>query len=171
MERLVAIPDAGDWVKVSIQGLHRFYQRRTNLVVSSWMTSQDRETAIADNLAYVNGCIEAVAGEYGGISEIIFAGFSQGVAMAFRAAVASGYSVGGLIAVGGDVPPELRTVDLLKIPEVTMIRGTGDTWYTTEKFEDDRRRLSEAGVHVNAPPFDGGHEWPVDLIRLNAIPA
>ena len=39
----------------SIQGLHRFYQRRTNEVIASWMTRQDRELAIADNLAYVDG--------------------------------------------------------------------------------------------------------------------
>ena len=37
---------------VSIQGLHRFYTR-DNDVVASWMTKEDRELAIADNVAYV----------------------------------------------------------------------------------------------------------------------
>src|SRR5205085_2583604 len=35
---------------VSIQGLHRFYTR-ANDVVASWMTKEDRDAAIADNVA------------------------------------------------------------------------------------------------------------------------
>jgi len=53
LERLRGIPESARWLSISVQGLHRFYQRRTNLVVASWMTSQDREVAIRDNLAYV----------------------------------------------------------------------------------------------------------------------
>ena len=43
LERLRAIPGADRWRLVSIQGLHRFYQRRTNEVVAGWMTRQGRE--------------------------------------------------------------------------------------------------------------------------------
>ena len=50
---------ADRWRLVSIQGLHRFYQRRADEVVASWMTRQDRELAIADNLAYVAAVIDA----------------------------------------------------------------------------------------------------------------
>src|SRR4029450_21062 len=63
MARLRAIPSADEWVVVSIQGLHRFYERRTNEVIASWMTRQDRELAIADNLAYVSTVIEDVVRE------------------------------------------------------------------------------------------------------------
>src|ERR1700716_1960617 len=64
LERLRAIPGSDRWRLVAIQGLHRFYQRRTNEVIASWMTRQDRELAIADNLAYVNAVIDAVDREY-----------------------------------------------------------------------------------------------------------
>src|SRR5580658_7878355 len=64
LERLRTIPESNRWLIVSIQALHRFYQRRTNLVVASWMTRQDREAAIADNVAYVKACIDAVAAEW-----------------------------------------------------------------------------------------------------------
>ncbi len=60
-DRLRAIPGADRWRIASIQGLNRFYQRRTNDVIAGWMTRQDRELAIADNLAYV----AAVIGEIG----------------------------------------------------------------------------------------------------------
>jgi poly(3-hydroxybutyrate) depolymerase len=87
LERLRAIPESRRWLTVSIQALHPFYQRRTERVVASWMTRQDREAAIADNVAYVSGCIDAVAAEWPTMPTVVFAGFSQGVAMAFRAAV------------------------------------------------------------------------------------
>ncbi len=106
LERLRAIPGIASWVIVSVQALHRFYERRTNRVVASWMTRQDRESAIADNIAYVQNCIDAVSTEWPTTRKIVFAGFSQGVAMAFRAAT---HFEAGVIAVGGDVPPELTT--------------------------------------------------------------
>jgi predicted esterase len=174
MERLAAIPHAANWTKLSIQGLHRFYQRRTNLVVSSWMTSQDRETAIADNMAYVQACIDAIAAISANPTQIVFAGFSQGVAMAFRSAACSRYPVAGVIAQGGDVPPELTPEQLRKIPAVVITRGSEDAWYTALKMADDERRLREAGVRVKTVEFDGGHEWfPIALDhfnpRINAI--
>ena len=49
LERLQAIPESNRWLCVSIQALNRFYDRRTNRIVASWMTRQDREFAIADN--------------------------------------------------------------------------------------------------------------------------
>ena len=76
MERLRAIPSADDWLIVSVQGLHRFYQQRTNEVMASWMTRQDRELAIADNLAYVSAVVEEVVKEWPS-TRIVFAGFSQ----------------------------------------------------------------------------------------------
>ena len=47
-----------DWLVASVQGLHAFYAGRSNEVVASWMTRQDRELAIASNVAYVNEVVE-----------------------------------------------------------------------------------------------------------------
>src|SRR6188508_1174465 len=60
MDRLQAIPGGTDWTLVSIQGLHRFYRGRSEEVVASWMTREDRELAMADNLRYVDAAIAAV---------------------------------------------------------------------------------------------------------------
>src|ERR1700683_4919215 len=89
LERLRAIPESTRWLCVSIQALHRFYQRRTERVVASWMTRQDRETAISYTIAYITTCVDAVAAEWLTLPTVVFAGFSQGVAMAFRAAAHS----------------------------------------------------------------------------------
>src|SRR6059036_125282 len=57
MNRLRGIPRIDQWTVVSIEGLHQFYRRRTNEVVSSWMTLRNRELAIADNTAYVSSVV------------------------------------------------------------------------------------------------------------------
>src|SRR5688500_2072657 len=52
LAELAAIPGAESWSIVAVQALHPFYTR-SGSVVASWMTSLDRELAIADNITYV----------------------------------------------------------------------------------------------------------------------
>jgi predicted esterase len=168
MERLQSIPDASEWRLVAIQGLHRFYRGRSRDVVASWMTREDRELAIADNLTYVAGVVEAVGREWGPEERLVFAAFSQGVAMAYRAACASTRSVSGLISLGGDVPPELDRAALARIPAALIGRGSRDEWYTNQKLEADVARLRDAGVRVTMVPLDAGHEWTDAFARAAA---
>src|SRR5437764_4229265 len=53
LAELRRIPGAAEWTLVAVQALHRFYNVKTQEVVASWMTRQNRELAIADNLAYI----------------------------------------------------------------------------------------------------------------------
>jgi predicted esterase len=169
LERLRTIPGADRWRLASIQGLHRFYQRRTNEVVAGWMTRQDRELAIADNLAYVAGVIEAIGREWPGASRVVLAGFSQGVAMTFRAAAAAAGRVDGVIAVGGDVPPELDAAALAHVPAVLVCRGARDEFYAPATFDSDVRRLREAGAEVRPVLFEGAHEWSDEVVRAASV--
>jgi predicted esterase len=157
MERLRAIPGAASWTLVSVQGLHRFYDRRTEQVIASWMTQEDREDAIADNVAYVTAALESVP--HGTSRSVVFAGFSQGVAMAYRAACRGPRPAAGIIAVGGDVPPELLRDPEVTFPRVLMIRGSKDEWYRQQKFEDDTAALRARDVALQPLLVEGGHEW------------
>jgi predicted esterase len=159
LDRLRSIPGSDRWTLVSIQGLNRFYQRRTNEVIAGWMTRQDRQLAIADNLAYVAAVVNAESAKGSDSRGVIFAGFSQGVAMAFRAATASAHRVLGVVAAGGDVPPELDRACLARVGHVLLCRGARDGWYTPTTFEQDQARLRDADVNVTAVEFDGTHEW------------
>lgn len=167
-DRLRAIPGADRWLIVSIQGLNRFYQRRTNEVVAGWMTRQNRELAIADNLAYVASVLDAASREWPTTYTIVFTGFSQGVAMMFRAAAASARPVAGVIAVGGDVPPELDAPALRRVRTALVCHGLRDEWYTAEIFAKDLHRLRGAGVDVRPLDFGGGHEWSDEVVRAAA---
>lgn len=133
-----------DWTLVSVQGLHRFYSRGDE-IAASWMTRQDRELAIADNIEYVGRVLD----ELKPYERVVFAGFSQGVAMAYRAANAFGCD--GLIILAGDVPPEIPKITV----PVLLGRGKDDTWYTDQRLKYDLKFLSDVTTCV----FDGGHEW------------
>ena len=147
---------------VSIQGLHRFYTR-ANDVVASWMTKEDRELAIADNVAYVARVLSAIADEHGITRPLIYAGFSQGVAMAYRSAVLAQRPCDGVIALAGDVPPDVAPL-AASLPKVLLGRGTEDKWYTEGKAANDRAVLEQAGVTVHEHVFDGGHVWAPEFI-------
>src|SRR6186713_3319047 len=62
MAMLRSIPAGEEWTRVSIQALHRFYRSRSQITVASWMTREDRDLVIADNVAYADRAIAAVAG-------------------------------------------------------------------------------------------------------------
>ena len=145
---LLKLEGASEWTVVAVQALHPFYAGRSGQVVASWMTSQERELAIADNVSYVRAVVE----HFPEAKRIVFAGFSQGAAMAFRAA--ANIRCDGVIVHGGDVPPDV-TADL---PPVLLGRGVRDDWYTAEKFEKD---LSFLRTITTATPcvFDAAHEW------------
>ncbi len=163
LDRLQAIPGADRWVRVSVLGLHRFYRGRTGEVVASWMTRQDREQAIADNQAYTATVIDAVACEWNAAPGLVCAGFSQGVAMAFRAACAHSRGPSGVIALGGDVPPELTPETLSRLSSVLLGRGRRDVAYSTETWEADATRLREARVAVRTVEPDAAHEWTAEF--------
>lgn len=169
LERMRGAPQAGPWLIAAIMGLHRFYRRRTREVVASWMTRQDRDQMIADNVTYVSGVVQAISREWPLSRRVVFAGFSQGAAMAYRAACRLERPVDGLIAVGGDVPPELDHDALRRIPCVMIGRGHDDEWYTTDKCASDERRLSVAGVRLEICRFAGGHEWPAEFNRVAGV--
>lgn len=162
MERLAAIPGTERWTLVSVQGLHRFYKGRTQDVVAGWMTRQDREEAIRDNIAYVDNVVEATRAKD---EPIVYVGFSQGVAMAFRAAVRGRVKAAAVVAVGGDVPPELLSDANSWFPRVRLLRGARDDWYTAEKMAQDYRALRPRVDAVETLEYDAAHEWTADAAR------
>jgi predicted esterase len=164
MSRLDEIPGSDAWTLVSVQGLHRFYRGRSHDVVASWMTRQDRELAIDDNIAYVDAVLDAVKGAaWAGV--IVCVGFSQGAAMAFRAATRARVAAAGIVAIGADVPPDVRDDAARRLPPVLLIRGSRDELYTQAMFDADAAALAARGTDVNAVTIDAPHDWTADAAR------
>jgi predicted esterase len=155
---LEQIPGAADWLLVAVQGLHRFYDRRNDRVVASWMTREDRELAIVDNVQYVDNVVSALQAS-DGVETLVYLGFSQGTAMAFRAAALGRHSCRAVLALGGDVPPDVRDAPGITLPPVLIGRGAADEWYAADRFADDVEWLGSKGILRASVEFDGGHEF------------
>jgi predicted esterase len=149
LAQMLRIPGVEQWTVVAVQALHRFYVRGTGAIVGSWMTSQDREVAIADNLDYVRGVVDALPPP----RRLVFLGFSQGAAMAYRAAAAD-VRTSGVIALAGDCPADATGI----IAPVLIGRGTREEWFTKEKLNKDLKFLGTT-TKVETCIFEGGHEW------------
>jgi predicted esterase len=147
MEEMEQIAGAGEWALVSVQALHPFYNRNQE-TGACWMTRQNREEAIADNVAYVRKVVETFPKP----ERLVFTGFSQGAAMAWRAAATN--RCDGIIILGGDAPPDVTS----ELPPALIARGKDDDWYTSEKLSKDLSFLANR-CEVTTFEFEGRHEW------------
>lgn len=150
LKELEQIPGIDGWTVVAVQALHPFYTRAGE-IVASWMTSLDRDQAIADNIAYAREVVSSL----GELDRLVFCGFSQGAAMAYRAAASMLGRTAGALILGGDVPPDVAGVAAW--PPILIGRGRRDDWFTAEKLKKDLKVLGASQVEVLE--FDGGHEW------------
>jgi predicted esterase len=157
LEQLRRVPGAPSFALVAVQSLHLFYSK-DGAVVGSWMTKLGRDHAIADNIRYVAAVVAEVKRDVPGAG-LVYAGFSQGAAMAYRAAARAGHACDGLVALGGDMPPEIADDASTRLPPVLVGRGEADEWFTREKLEQDLDRLARLGVAARSVVFPGGHEW------------
>ncbi len=159
MRELVGIPGSADWLLCSMQALHLFYRGRTNDVVASWMTRTLREEAIESNLEYVGSVVDMVRKKFRCDSTIVVTGFSQGASMAYRAAFLGRAGVDGVIALGGDIPPDIKAIAGPRRPRILIGQGSEDEWYTHDKLEKDKEKLEALGLPFEAFTFPAGHEW------------
>ena len=157
MADLEPIPGIDAWTVVAIQGLNRFYMGRSIETSAGWMTRQDRDLVIADNVNYVRAVVAALPPA----QTIVVEGFSQGAAMAYRAA-ASLDRVAGVVILGGDLPPDV----VGPLPSVLIGRGEDDDWYTDEKLKNDLKSL-DGRARIETAVFKGRHEW-TDAFRSAA---
>ena len=158
LDELCRIPGREDWLVASIEALHPFYTK-TGEVVASWMTRQGRDLAIDDNVGYAAAVIGELRRLHQPSSTLVFCGFSQGVAMAYRAALRCGFPCHGVIALAGDVPPDVAATEARHFPPVLVGRGRQDTWYTEAKMKSDLAALDRLGARVSVSVFDAGHVW------------
>ena len=68
-----------------------------------------------------------------------------------------------VLALGGDVPPELLADEGVRFPRVLLARGAGDEWYAPDKLLADEAALQRRGARVETLTFDGAHEWTRDF--------
>ncbi len=151
---------SGEWHVCCPQALHRFYKLRSGDVVASWMTRQDRELMLADNIGYIERMLDdlSICIDHPG-HRLAFLGFSQGTSMAWRAALRFMSVANGVAAVGGDLPGDVEIDAFTSWPgRALLARGKHDHIYPVEQFERDIAK-AEAGLsHCQSETYKGKHE-------------
>jgi predicted esterase len=144
---------------VAPEGLSRFYQQSKGLrtVGASWMTREDREHEIEDQLGYLDQVAERwLAGR----RRLEVHGFSQGVATAFRWVAASSRSVDRLVGWGSPSPSDVDPAALaarLAAGTAHLVIGEQDRFFSTELLIGDADRLRHGGLPVELVRVPGGH--------------
>lgn len=163
--RLVLVPEA----------LNRFYQastsddHRTAPVGATWMTREDRETEIADYVAYLDALYAAeVAPHVANGARLTALGFSQGVTTTVRWCVLGQSHVDRLVCWAGALPHD---VDLashaasLAAMQPAVVIGDRDEFADWASVEAQVARLDAAKIAHTLHRFDGTHTLDDALLQ------
>jgi predicted esterase len=181
IENFRAIDD-GTRLIVAPEALSRFYEgdvqarlHRAAKVGASWMTREDRESEIADYLAYLTivhaTMLDAIGG--GTPPAITVLGFSQGGAAAARWVARGHFRAARLVVWGSQFPPELDLADPaapIRRAQTTLVIGTKDVFATPKIVATETARLNAAGFPYRFVTFDGGHRLDDDTLRALTAP-
>lgn len=153
-----------DYLIVCPEALHQFYLNGTSgRVGASWMTKEDRLTAIADNQYY----LEEVIRKYAALKDFeqtIVLGFSQGGASAARIEYTK-LKVDHLILWACVFPPDIDPVFSQLPKEKSFVLGTKDVYF--DEAAQKTVRTWYKNNDFNVLTFEGKHE--IDPIILKNV--
>jgi len=145
------------------QGAHQLY---TNLkerrVGFSWLTKYERDQSVSDFVAYMEQFYKLLHETCEVDSQRVFMlGFSQGVSMAYRTWAHSSLPVRGVIACGGDLPPDIvEKLEGLPPIQILLVHGRQDEDVSPERVQEALEHLKARGLKPELFDFEGGHVVP-----------
>jgi predicted esterase len=152
---------------VAPEGFSRFYVDRTSMtadpppkVGASWMTREDRDAEIADQVGYLEALLADVRTRLPGNVRLRVLGFSQGVATVSRWVARGTVRPDELILWAGSFPLEIDPAEFSRRADgvaVTMVFGSRDQLAPIAVGESQRERLTGAGIDARLVSFEGGH--------------
>lgn len=157
--------DAIGWALVCPEGMHRFHPvGARGAVGASWMSRHGRAHDIAANRRYLAAVVERIA-ERWPRRALAGLGFSQGASQLWRLAHQQG-GLDLLLAIGGDIPPELHDRTPSSRPPVVLGRGRGDRIYTAERLAADAAVLARLAWPHRCLDWPGGHTLDAEVAAV-----
>lgn len=128
-------------------------------VGASWMTREDRDHEIEDNIAYLDALASRVMAQFDVAPRVHVLGFSQGVATAARWVAAGGVRPATLVLWGSLPPADLRDAGRgwMADLDVRLVYGTRDRLIPPDALEVTLSRFRREGVQARVQTFEGGH--------------
>jgi predicted esterase len=165
-DRLVVVPEATNY---------SYLKGFTGRVGANWMTSYEREVAIANNHRFLNSVLETLLFKYRQTPKITVMGFSQGAATASRWVSQLKVPIDRLILWSGGFAHDLALESFgtqVQHAEVVMVWGNQDEMLTPETFQKQDELIEKLPVQVKKVQFEGGHELDkATLMSLFSIQA
>ncbi len=156
---------------VAPQAPNQFYlEMGTKKVGFSWLTTYDRNRSMSDIVGLIDDVLSEVRNEFAVKTAPFMLGFSQGASIAYRYHLLADREVRGIVACGGDLPPDVREQVCSKDAlDVFLVHGRDDGIIPFSKAEEAEACLREAGHEPERLYFDGDHEIPKDVVgRIGA---
>lgn len=149
------------------EGLHRFYlQGSAGRVGASWMTKEERQSDIADNLVYLQNVLDHFSPHY---QQISLLGFSQGGATAARF-FATTPQLSNLVLWASVFPPDLEMEDIASDKRGKFfVLGEEDEYFDKKNQKDVIALYANLGFRTLL--FNGEHRIHTDTLNqlLNEI--
>lgn len=153
---------------VAPEGMHRFYNQGTEgRVGASWMTKENREDDINDNIHWLND-LHAHLTTNRNYKRITIIGFSQGGATAVRWLTKGVIFSANLILWGSIFPPDVPFDKQItnKIKYFKFVVGDKDPYFTNQNDNQKlKKEMEDLGAKVII--FSGEHD--IDTITLMQI--
>ncbi len=156
---------------VAPEALSRFYTDNTfTRVGASWMTREDRDHEIADQISYLDALAAQLNRDYPTAKTFRSLGFSQGVSTLTRWAVSGSTAMDHVVIWGGSMPPDLETARLKQrwgSTRIDLVHGIEDPVVKEAVLLRNEASLRAAGLVFNTHRFQGGHE--LDSVTLERL--
>jgi predicted esterase len=161
---------------VAPEGLSRYYTETgpkfhaaSAKVGATWMTREDRETEIADYVAYLDELYKVIFHQIDRDKvRVTVVGFSQGGATANRwltqgpACADRLLMWGSLLASDADLE---KSAEFFRDVELTIVYGTRDQFADTGMIASYEQLLKTNGIPYKLVTFEGGHRMDRETLR------
>lgn len=147
---------------VAPEGMHRFYLKGTQGAIgASWMTREDRQSDIQDNMRWLEQLREHIRDTYA-IRRFSVLGFSQGGATALRWSISCG-GFDSTVVWASQLPEELNHQTLPKNQKYQFVIGSDDLYFPGEIRDAAIQAYDSIGFEVIR--YDGKHQIEQQILR------
>lgn len=161
------LPERGIFVAAP-QAPHQYYKNLAERRVGfSWLTRYERDQSILDFAGYMEKFHDVLTRAHRLERQRIFVlGFSQGVSMAYRMWAHCRIPLAGLIACGGDLPPDVgERLHAVNPLQILLVHGKNDQIVPPAKAREAQTQLVAHNMPAGLFEFEGDHLIPPEAVQ------
>lgn len=163
--------DDGETLVLAPEGLSRFYLSGTyGRVGSSWMTKDEREDDIADNMQYLDQLYETIHSQVAEGTELTVLGFSQGSPTACRWLMHRRPGNSRLKVWASDIPSDVlipENKEYLNALDIQLFVGDNDKYIDEERVEKFTALIDAQEVKYTLTRYEGEHKIYPEVLNVN----